>query len=919
MVNYKKHFLLGIGIFFLIACLAGVASANTDWLIDWDYRTPIEIDGNTEELTDYQVQITLQGTNYSAANYVDFGKVLANGADIRFTDSDKTTEIDFWIEEWVNRTWDKILIDDNHTYTDGAHNILPYDLDGDGQFELIANSYKADSLQFYKYSGDPTNASNWTRYVIDDDISPGSNSNAAHYTAIIDINSDGRVDLVSAENLEDEDVVAYLAPVDITNISAWERHVLYDFDTPSWGGAYHIDAGDIDGNDTIDIAVSMRYGDCRVGWLNNNGSADNWDITWIDTSIGQPFNVKIADFDKDGQNDIVASSMDDSKIYLYNYSGDPTNPDNWSRTVICNLTGSFFVLHVADVDQDNDLDILFVRNIPSGPGKTYLLENPYPGNIKTEWTSYLIGDHDAREIDVGDIDNDGDLDVVIADSPRDAVIWFENNGTTLYENWEEHTIDIAPDGYLDWAHGVGMADIDNNGYLDVAVASAWGDSFYLYFNNVGNTKTFVEIPNIPSSSTKTIYMYYGNSGASSASNFDNTFTKDYGESGLAALWHFDDSTSPTIDSSGNGNSGTVHNATWVGSDGGQWNGRSDVIFSTGDSLEFDGDGDYVNVPHSESINITGAFTVAGWVKGEVSGTTRWASKFDLTWSWWFGTAGGKVRFLLRSPDPGYVYMYKTGDILLSNDEWYHVVGVFLPSDDIKVYVNGVEDTGTLTGTVSTAVHSSTDDIYIAREGSVYFDGAIDGLRIYNRSLSLNEIQAHYERRKYTSTEPAATTTSAFRGYDKIFTRITNTISATDYVSYSVEPSVSNLVNMTTCPSQDSINITILNFTTTYKKWNESSSEAGTYAFYVIGDTNANTNYAVNIYAHSNDTKMQTFYIVSNSSGYVGYNTTGFGYDRYTEVIPIDDPIPAVIVVSVVGAVVAGGAYVIRKWKKKIKE
>ena len=73
------------------------------WLDGWDYRTPIEVDGNTEDLTDYQVQVTLQGTNPSAGNYVDFDKVLTGGADIRFTDDDKETLIDFWIEEWVEK------------------------------------------------------------------------------------------------------------------------------------------------------------------------------------------------------------------------------------------------------------------------------------------------------------------------------------------------------------------------------------------------------------------------------------------------------------------------------------------------------------------------------------------------------------------------------------------------------------------------------------------------------------------------------------------------------------------------------------------------------------------------------------------------------------------------------------------------
>lgn len=42
--------------------------------------------------------------------------------------------------------WKGILIDADIAYTDGAHNIVPCDLDNDGKVGLIANSYKSDAL-----------------------------------------------------------------------------------------------------------------------------------------------------------------------------------------------------------------------------------------------------------------------------------------------------------------------------------------------------------------------------------------------------------------------------------------------------------------------------------------------------------------------------------------------------------------------------------------------------------------------------------------------------------------------------------------------------------------------------------------------------------------------------------------------------
>lgn len=62
---------------------------------DWKYRKAITIDNTGGgALTDYQVPITLNAGNYDSA------KALGQGEDIRFTDTDGTTEINSWIENW---------------------------------------------------------------------------------------------------------------------------------------------------------------------------------------------------------------------------------------------------------------------------------------------------------------------------------------------------------------------------------------------------------------------------------------------------------------------------------------------------------------------------------------------------------------------------------------------------------------------------------------------------------------------------------------------------------------------------------------------------------------------------------------------------------------------------------------------------
>lgn len=72
------------------------AQAATWWDTDWDYRNVLSFKASTitEDLTDFPVLVTLDSTR------IDFDKVKADGADIRFVDDDDATPLDYEIEYW---------------------------------------------------------------------------------------------------------------------------------------------------------------------------------------------------------------------------------------------------------------------------------------------------------------------------------------------------------------------------------------------------------------------------------------------------------------------------------------------------------------------------------------------------------------------------------------------------------------------------------------------------------------------------------------------------------------------------------------------------------------------------------------------------------------------------------------------------
>jgi N-acetylneuraminic acid mutarotase len=136
-----------------------------------------------------------------------------------------------------------------------------------------------------------------------------------------------------------------------------------------------------------------------------------------------------------------------------------------------------------------------------------------------------------------------------------------------------------------------------------------------------NALVWVRVPAIPASpATTTIYVYYGNPAAESDSDFDATFTKNFGETGLRALWHLDEGSGLTsADSSGNGaDLGLEHLIMpygWLDHDGGQWADRSDACFSTGSGLSFDGEESSANAGNPAALVLGRAMSIEAWVEG----------------------------------------------------------------------------------------------------------------------------------------------------------------------------------------------------------------------------------------------------------------------------------------------------------------
>ena len=83
----------------MMVCV-GMASA---WYDDWDYRRAITINNAGSGLTDYQVLITLNSSNF------DYSRANSDGSGIRFTDTNDNL-LSYWIEDWNTSGDSKIWV-----------------------------------------------------------------------------------------------------------------------------------------------------------------------------------------------------------------------------------------------------------------------------------------------------------------------------------------------------------------------------------------------------------------------------------------------------------------------------------------------------------------------------------------------------------------------------------------------------------------------------------------------------------------------------------------------------------------------------------------------------------------------------------------------------------------------------------------
>ena len=210
---------------------------------------------------------------------------------------------------------------------------------------------------------------------------------------------------------------------------------------------------DLDGDGDLDIVSSSR-GDDTIAWYENDGADDpTFTAADIATSADGAQDVHVADLDGDGDLDIISASHDDDTIAWYENDG-AANPTFTAADIATNADGAQ-AIDVADFDGDGDLDIV---SASAGDDKIALYENN--GAANPTFTTVVISTSadGAHDVSIADVDGDGDLDIVSASATDDTIAVYTNNGAA---DPTFTAVDIATNA--DGASSVFVGDLDRDG------------------------------------------------------------------------------------------------------------------------------------------------------------------------------------------------------------------------------------------------------------------------------------------------------------------------------------------------------------------------------------------------------------------------------------------------------------------------
>lgn len=374
------------------------------------------------------------------------------------------------------------------------------DIDGDGDLDLVTGHgfTGTGSNYIHTNNGDAT----FTKTT----LTTGT-AFVTRAIELVDIDSDGDLDIVTGNDAPDGSAF---------NLVGAQNHIYFNLggNPATFSTASNIT---LDSHKTQAIALGDVNRDGHIDFISGNARSTGEDrYLYLNNGTSDPFSgvsgigiqptrleatqaMALGDIDNDGDLDLITGS-NNAPVQLHLNDGDNTPFSDSTELQITGSNHSIFSMDLGDVDNDGNLDLILGSR--SETNKLYLNSgtgvNPFAGVAAKD----ISADDDLTEaITMGDIDNDGDLDVIAGNFNAPNKFYLNSGGVNPFANTGSGT--AFPGGNSN-TRAFALADLDSDGDLDVVSGEAINNRLFLNgpirynlnFNKARSVRVDTEATNI---------------------------------------------------------------------------------------------------------------------------------------------------------------------------------------------------------------------------------------------------------------------------------------------------------------------------------------------------------------------------------------------------------------------------------------
>ena len=282
----------------------------------------------------------------------------------------------------------------------------------------------------------------------------GSGTSVSEATA--DLNGDGNLDLVIGKNNQ---IDVFLG----TGNGSFASSAIA-LDTGNADG--NIALGDFNNDGKVDIAATRLGGGFTI--ITNNGDGTFQTPQAYVTSVLTVAALNVADFNQDGQADLLVSGSS-QQLFLGSGTGTLQGGVNFSSGIT-----NVFDAKVGDVNGDGITDIVLGGG-NFGSSSLAILLGSGSGTFGAATVLGAFGLGGIRSIAIGDVNNDGAIDIVSGAASNGVLGIYTGNGAGGFSAGTSYT---APS--LSSVGGISLADMNGDGNQDILVNGSTGGSSQLH-------------------------------------------------------------------------------------------------------------------------------------------------------------------------------------------------------------------------------------------------------------------------------------------------------------------------------------------------------------------------------------------------------------------------------------------------------